>query len=107
MPKTWTKRVGLIIKLNCMKKHAFGLSAVVIAVLLSSFTHRPVSSKRLDMTFVRTTGDGVPLTWDVFTGSIPDARTHFGCPVSGTWYCARQCNGAGIPIAGGVVISRN
>ncbi|HTD93129.1 MAG TPA: hypothetical protein VK644_04935 [Chitinophagaceae bacterium] len=90
-----------------MRKHAFGLSAVILAVLLSSFTHRPAKSSRLDMTFVRTFGDGTPLTYDIFTGSIADARVHFGCPISGTWYCARQCNAQGFPIAGGVVISRN
>lgn len=92
-----------------MKKNFLALSAVVIALMLSAFSLRPVDHKDGQTTrWGKTDIQGnVLLDPDAFEGTELEARQRYGCPTPGNDYCAVEVDGSNQKIPSGLEIKRN
>lgn len=92
-----------------MKKNFLALSAVVIALMLSAFSLRPVDHTDGQTTrWGKTDASGaLLLDPDYFEGNVDQARTRYGCPSDGTNYCAKEVDVNGDILIPGASIKRN
>lgn len=83
-----------------MKKHLLGLSALVLAIVMSAFSLPENSSDNQVYTWRKYNPAGTAELSPVvsFTGSANDARDAFDCPDEGEVICARAYTSNGTPL---------